>query len=365
MGQDESYVLPHDIPANEFLNLEGRKLSTSNNWAIWADDFLEDFHGDLLRYYLAAIAPETRDSDFSWKEFQDKNNSELANTFGNLANRVFVFSEKYFNGKVRKPDQLSERGAKCLAEAKDMIAEIDDSFSSYRVRKSVKLSMDIARLGNRFFDETKPWETVKSEADRAEETLFVCLQLLSFLSVTLYPVIPRKITQLRIRMNLEQNPKWAEMETDHKGFTISGGEPLFPRIDDQIIAVQLEKLYKRAVLEEGEEELEHKDTIEFDDFMKLEMRIVEINKAEEVPKSKKLVKLTIKCGKEERTVMAGIAQSYKPQELVGKKVLMLLNLKPRKIFGTESQGMLLAAESDGELSLLVPDKDPKSGSPVS
>ena len=368
MGQKENYVLPHDIPANEFLNLEGQKISTSKNWAIWVNDFLKEFHGDLLRYYLAINAPESKDSDFNWQEFQDKNNSELSNTLGNLANRVFVFSQKYFSGKVGKPQYLSEYSQKTLQEAQGIIPEINDCYKNYRIRRATKLIMDLARLGNKYFDERRPWEEVKTSPDGAEETLYVCLTLLRYISIVLYPVIPRKILALRQIMNLSKRPEWQELAEEYSLYEIGETSPLFPRIEDEIIAAQLEKLYAKAKTQEGNKDIPamvHKEIIEYEDFQKLEIRVAEVLAAEVIPKSDKLLKLRVKVASEERTVVAGISQYYKPEELIGKKIVLLMNLKPRKIFGMESQGMILAASSEKGLSVIVPEKDVPSGSEIS
>jgi methionyl-tRNA synthetase len=364
MGQKEKYVLPHDIPANEFLNLEGRKISTSQNWAIWVNDFLNDFAGDLLRYYLAINAPETKDSDFSWREFQDKNNSDLSNTLGNLANRVFVFSHNFFSGKITKPDKLSDYSTKTLQEAEALFREIDESYRNYKVRKTTKLVMDIARLGNKFFDERKPWLEIKTSRDGAEETLYICLVLLKYISVLLYPVIPRKMLALREIMQLTNSPEWKELSEIPQSFELGEASPLFPRIEDKIIAEQIEKLYANSLVN-NQPRIKHKETIEYDDFQKLELRVAQITAAEPVPKSDKLLKLKAIIDREERTVVAGIAKSYNPENLVGKKVVMLLNLKPRKIFGNESQGMILAASENDNLTLIIPEKDIPSGSEVS
>ncbi len=364
MGQKEEYVLPDDIPANEFLNLEGRKISTSQNWAIWVNDFLKTFPGDLLRYYLAINAPESKDSDFNWREFQDKNNSELSNTLGNLANRVFVFSLKYYAGKIRKPAQLSQQAKKILQEAESLLDEIDQSFKSYRVRRATKLIMDIARTGNKYFDERKPWEGVKASRDGAEETLYVCLVLLQYISVVLYPIIPGKMSELRSGMNLREIPVWKELKEISDTFSIKESDPLFPRIADEVISREIERLYSSAQTNDRKE-LEHKDIIEYRDFQKMEIRIAEIIKAEVVPKSDKLLKLIVMTGTEERQIIAGISGHYKPDSLIGKKVTVLVNLKPRKLFGLESQGMILAAADGNNLSIIVPETDIPSGSEIS
>lgn len=367
MGQRKGYVLPHDIPANEFLNLEGDKISTSKNWAIWVNEFLQDFDGELLRYYLAATAPESKDSDFSWKEFQDKNNVELANTLGNLINRVFSFTKKYFGGTVKKPQNLSERSKQCLQDVASVLQEIDQSYSSYKVRKAVRLSMDISRLGNRYFDEEKPWKTVKEDKNRAEETLYVCFCLIKDLSVVLYPVLPRKTMQLRSMLGNNQKPVWSEIidrldgsdKTDDE-FTAENIRPLFPRIEDKIIKAELDKLYRRS----NKKVIKHKDIIEYEDFDKMEIRVARVVNAEAIPKADKLLKLTVSLGEEERTVIAGIAKHYKPEALLNKKIVILVNLKPRKLFGYESQGMILAAEDEERIIILTPDEDIDPGSPV-
>lgn len=368
MGQRQGYVLPYDIPANEFLNLEGQKISTSNNWAIWVNDFVKSFDGQLLRYYLAAIAPESKDSDFSWKEFQEKNNNDLSNTLGNLINRVCTFAGKYFQGTIKRPETFVQESVDCLKSVEEIIKEIDNCYENYRVRKAVKLCMDIARLGNKIFDEDKPWAVVKNNPDRAEETLYVCLSMISDLSVLLYPVMPKKMIELRNMITNNNTPLWDEIGMyslsgkEDSRFTIAETKPLFPRIDDDKIAVEMEKLYGQS---KQEKKMEHKDIIEYEDFSKLEIRTAEIIAAEAIPKADKLVKLTVSLGTEERTVIAGIAEYYKPEELTGKKVVILVNLKPRKLFGYESQGMILAAEDDNSLVLLTPEAGIKPGSTVS
>ncbi len=254
MGQRGEFVLPHDIPANEFLNLEGDKISTSRNWAIWVDEFVEYFDGDLLRYYLAVIAPETKDSDFSWKEFQEKNNSELANVLGNLANRALTFANKHFGGKIRKPEQFSELSLSCFDEVFRLIPDIDAAYSNYQVRKAAKLIMDIARAGNKYFDETKPWIAVKTTEDRGEEIIYMILVLLANISTLLYPIMPNKMVKLRSMLNLNSNPQWEDITIDKKffnadiyhEFVIGEVAPLFPRIDDKAIEEQYNILHAKV-----------------------------------------------------------------------------------------------------------------------
>jgi methionyl-tRNA synthetase len=363
MEQDKKYVLPHDVPANEFLNLEGRKMSTSKNWTVWVNDFLKYFDGEYLRYYLAANAPETKDSDFYWKEFQLAVNSDLANILGNLANRVFAFSKKYFDGIIKKPEELSELSQKVLKEAVDLTAEIKNCYQTYQVRKVTKLCIEIARSGNKYFDETQPWKAIKIEPKKAAESLYVCAELLRLVSVAFFPIIPKRIKTLRKLLGIKADFSWDDLSENITEYRIGEIAPLFRKVEDVEIEVQLEILKKAS---EVPKPLEHKPQITFEDFSKLEFRIVLILEAENIPKSKKLLKLKVDVGNgEERSVVAGIAQSYKPEDLVGKKVPMLINLQPRKVMGVESQAMILAAHDEGKLTILIPEKEVKSGSEVS
>ncbi len=358
MEQDRNYVLPHDVPANEYLNLEGQKISTSRNWAIWVEDFLKYFEGDLLRYVLAVNAPESKDADFSWKDFQSRVNGELANILGNLANRVIKFAQKSFDGKITRPENLSEKANATIEEAMKMTGWIADSYDTYKVRKAVRTIMDIARLGNKFFDETEPWKSVKTDPALAMETLYVCAEILRIVSIAMTPVLPVKMAQLRAMFGFAPCKDWREIEQPEIFYVIDHVETLFPKIEDDRIEEQVQLLLANSKEEEEPEPtLEHKDEIEFDDFMKLEIRLVKILSAEKIKKANKLLKLRVKIQGEERDLVAGIAKSYPPEELVGKTVAMLLNLKPRKIMGHLSQGMVLAAEHDGKHSVMVPDKD--------
>ena len=362
MSQKDKYILPYDVPANEYLNIEGRKISTSKNWAIWVEDYLKYFDGELLRYVLAVNAPETKDSDFTWKDFQTKVNSELNNILGNLANRTFVFSQKYFDGTISKPQNLSDYSKEVLEEAKRITIEIADSYKNYKVRKAAKTAMDIARLGNKYFDETQPWKTVKEDKTKAAETLYVCAELLRKISIVFAPIIPKSMQRLRKMLNLPEKSTWKELENSLTETQLGKIEPLFRKITDEEIETQI-KLLQNS--EKKEEKISHKTEIEYDDFDKLELRIVKIISAEIIPKSSKLLKLKIKMQSEEREIVAGIKQSYKPEELVGKKVALLANLKPRKVMGILSQGMILSAEDNGKLAVLVPDRDVRDGSEIS
>lgn len=363
MEQKQQFVLPYDVPANEYLNLEGKKMSTSRNWTVWVEDFLKYFDGEYLRYVLAANAPESKDSDFSWKDFQAKVNNELNNVLGNLANRTFVFSKKYFDGYVTRPDKLSEKAETTLEKVLGHAKKTGKAFKNYQVRKATKLFMDIARIGNRYFDETKPWETVKQEKRKAEETLYICCSILRIISIIATPVIPKGMKRLRLMLDLKDNYLWEDQAKNPKEYQIDKIERLFEKIDDKEIEKQYEILEDRR--SDQNPQHEHKPEIQFEDFMKMEIRIAEILKAEKIKKSNKLLKLKVNIGNEERMVVAGISKYYKPENLIGKKVPMLVNLKARKVMGIESQAMILAAEDKDELALLHPDKDVNEGSEIS
>lgn len=361
MEQDEEYVLPYDVPANEYLNIGGKKTSTSRNYAIWVKDFVKYFDPEFLRYYLAANAPETKDSDFTWEEFQSKINNELANILGNLANRVFTFVNKYFDGKIEKPEKLSQLSENTLDEAHKLVNEVKECYENYRVRRAVKLIIYIARTGNKYFDETKPWFAVKENKEEAAETLYVCSELLRIISIVLSPVLPKAMKKLRAMLNLNTSLAWNEIEYPLQKITLGTIEPLFRKITDKEVKEQNELLDKQSCFAPA---LEHKPEIEYDDFAKIELRVVKVIAAETIPKAKKLLKLKVDCAGEIRQVIAGISQYYKPEDLVGKQVVLLMNLKPRKLMGLESQGMILAANSKDGISVLVPEKDVPEGSEV-
>ena len=364
--QEEQFVLPHDVPANEYLNLEGQKMSTSRNWTVWVEDYLKYFEGEYLRYVLAVNAPETKDSDFSWEDFKMRINSELNNVLGNLANRTCVFSQKYFDGIIKRPKDLSELSKQTLEEVYKLAEKIGRSYSNYHVRKATKQFMDIARIGNKYFDETQPWKEVKTNKDKASETLYVCLEILRILTIVASPVIPKSMKILHDMIGVKLPIMWDNLSIESTEYSITKVERLYRKIDEKEVEEQLE-LLKRTQKdnEKVDMKIEHKPEIEYDDFMKMEIRVVKILEAEKVKKSNKLIKLKVNIGGEERSVIAGVGKDYKPEELIGKKVPMLINLKPRKVMGVESQAMILAAEDDGKLSILHPDKDVKEGSEIS
>lgn len=370
------YVLPHDIPANEFMNLEGQKISTSRNWAIWVDEFVKDFDGDYLRWYLATNAPESKDSDFSWKDFQGKVNSQLNNTLGNLANRVFAFSKRYFDGIV-KPVELSKAGEKLLSEVYNWCDEIKVNYYNYSVRKNTSKIMDIAQMGNAYFDYNKPWHAVKTDRQAAEETIFVCTVLLRMISVVLYPILPTSMLRLRRMLCLPEIGHWDEciaLITDT--VTLGETEQLFTKLEDSAIDAQLLKLTGGQPVPEAVHEADNaacavpeippiKPLISYDDFAKLDIRIARVLEAEAVPKADKLFKLKIDLGSEQRELVAGISQHYEPKDIIGKTIVMLANLEPRKIRGIVSEGMILCAHDEGKLSILLPERNTKPGSVIS
>lgn len=361
MGQKQGYCLPHDIPANEFMNLEGQKISTSHNWAIWVDEFTEKFPAEYLRYYLACNAPERGDSDFSFKDFQQKINGELNNVLGNLANRVFAFAEKNFAGKI-EPVALSGQGKEALAEANELYRQMDDGYGDYQVKKNSKLGMDLARLGNRWFDDRKPWAQIKADRAHVQETLYVCATLLRLVSVALYPIIPKSMNRLRAMLGLEAASAWEEPDLGH-AYALNETHPLFAKIEDAAVEAELEALRNSAG--QGKEEISYeqiKEQVSYDDFARLDLRVATILQAERVPKTDKLLHLKVDIGSEQRELVAGIAEHYQPEEVVGKQVLMLVNLEPRKIRGIESRGMILAVHSEGKLQLVIPQNPCSPGS---
>ncbi|MCB5233816.1 MAG: methionine--tRNA ligase [Candidatus Cloacimonetes bacterium] len=359
MGQDKSYCLPHDIPANEFMNLEGEKISTSRNWAIWVDEFVQDFDGEYLRYYLAANAPERQDADFGFKDFQQKVNAELNNVLGNFANRVFAFAKKHFDSQILQCE-LDESCVVALKEADEALKDIRKSYYDYQVKKNTKAIMDIARLGNRFFDERKPWAMIKEDKAQVQATLWTCASLLDKISVVLSPILPKHMQKLRDMMQLSALKSFDDAFAP-KDYVLGDFSPLFRKIEDEEIQKQIDKLHSGGVVEPVKSYDPVKDEIAFEDFMKLDLRLVKVLSAEPVPKTDKLLKLRVDLGFEERELVAGIAEHYKPEDIIGKTVTMVVNLQPRKIRGVLSQGMILAAHDESGLHVLIPD----GGSPGS
>ncbi len=344
----EQYCLPQNVPANEFLNFEGKKFSKSRNWGIDVDEFLDLFDPDLLRYTLAANLPETRDTDFYWKEFQLRNNSELADILGNFINRTFTFVFKNFDSKVPALGKLDKIDEEMIKSISDYPPKVSELFEKYKIRDGVNEIMNLARDGNKYFNDSEPWKTIKSDKQKCGTTLNVCLQTIYTLAELFYPVLPFSTEKLFKMLN-SKPVDWNDCGKSNlkEGHQLNQPEILFPKIEDEKIEAQINKLPK---LESGQEKIA---LITYDDFMKVQLRTAEVIEAEKVPKSDKLLKLKIKLENEERQVIAGIAKSYQPENLIGKKVVIVSNLQPAKLMGLESKGMILAVETkDGSLEVL-------------
>ncbi len=366
-----SYILPDNVPANEFLNLEGDKISTSRNWAVWLHEYLEDFPGkeDVLRYALCAAAPETKDNDFTWKDFQARNNNELVAIFGNFVNRTLVLTHKYFDGTVPAPGELQETDREALDGMAAYPEKIGKAIEGYRFREALSQMMNLARMGNRYLTEAEPWKVFKQDPERVKTVLHTCLQICAGMAALSQPFLPHTAKKLQKMLAMNNIPQWenAGQSQLQQGHTINKAELLFEKIEDESIKGQVDKLLdSRKNNEAGKKVAPQKEAVSFDDFTRMDMRIATILEAEKVPKTKKLLKMTVDSGIDKRTVVAGIAESYKPEELTGKKVVLLANLTPRKIKGIESHGMLLMAENkDGSLSFLSPEKPFENGSTIS
>ncbi len=359
-GGKEQYCLPQNIPANEFLNFEGKKFSKSRNWGIDVDEFLNLFDPDLLRYALAANLPETRDTDFYWKEFQLRNNSELADILGNFINRTFTFIFKHFDGKVPAPGKLEKIDGDMLKEISEYPQRVADFFERYKIRDGVNEIMNLARDGNKYFNDTEPWKTVKSDKERCGTTLNICLQTIYTLAELFSPVLPFSTEKLFIMLN-SKPVDWIDCGKPQLegGHQLGKSEILFPKIEDEKIEAQINKLPK------VEAEKEKVELITYDDFMKIQLRVAEVIEAEKVPKSEKLLKLKVKIDNEERQVVAGIAKSYEPEDLIGKKVVIVANLQPAKLMGLKSEGMILAVETlEGGLQVINVSESVKNGTRV-
>ena len=366
-----SYNLPENVPANEFLNLENDKISTSRNWAVWLHEYLEDFPGkeDVLKYVLTANAPETKDNDFTWKDFQTRNNSELVAVLGNFVNRALVLTQKYYDGVVPERGELTDYDKKALAEISNIKTEVEKSLDSFRIRESLKNAMDLARLGNKYLADEEPWKVVKTDAERVKTIMNISLQITANLTICLEPFLPFSMNKLREFLNLEKLDwdKLGETELLAAGHKTNKPELLFEKIEDKVIEAQLEKLQATKKANEIAEAVAApvKENIEFDDFGKMDIRVGTVIEAEKVAKTKKLLKLLVDTGIDKRTVVSGIAEYYKPEDLIGKQVSILVNLAPKKLRGIESQGMILCAENaDGSHSIVAPDSKVKPGSEI-
>ncbi|EZH71803.1 methionyl-tRNA synthetase [Aquimarina atlantica] len=364
-----SYILPENVPANEFLNLEGNKLSTSKNWAVWLHEYLDEFpdQQDVLRYALTANAPETKDNDFTWKDFQARNNNELVAIFGNFINRVVVLTNKYYGGVVPSPGTFSEVDEQTLAELKAYPAVIASSIERYRFREASQELLNVARLGNKYLADEEPWKLIKTDEERTKTIMYVALQIASALAIVSEPFLPftsGKLKSILSFSKLDQQTTWNEIATKEvllpAGHQIEKGELLFSKIEDTEIQKQLDKLEATKKANEAENKVvePQKDTATFDDFTKLDIRVGTIIEAEKMPKAKKLLVLKVDTGINTRTIVSGIAEHFSPEEIVGKKVTVLVNLSPRALRGVESEGMILMTETpEGKLVFLNPDED--------
>jgi methionyl-tRNA synthetase len=365
-----TYILPDNVPANEFLNLENDKISTSRNWAVWLHEYLEDFPGkqDVLRYVLCANAPENKDNDFTWKDFQNRNNNELVAILGNFVNRALVLTNKYYDGVVPAPGTLLENDKAVLSEIQKITASVEKSIESFRFREAVKLAMDLARLGNKYLADTEPWKVIKTDPERVKTIMYIALQITAALSLLLQPFLPFSMEKLRKFIGFSETA-WDVLERTEllqPGHMITQPELLFEKIEDEAIERQLEKL--KQTKEAGQKDVyvtPQKPEITFDDFTKMDIRTATILEAEKVPKTKKLIKMVVDTGLDIRTIVSGIAGHYEPDDLPGKKVCVLANLAPRNIKGIESQGMILLSENnDGQLFFIEPGKNAHNGAEV-
>ena len=360
-----SYILPENVPANEFLNLEGDKISTSRNWAVWLNEYLEDLPGkqDVLRYVLTANAPETKDNDFTWKDFQARNNNELVAVFGNFVNRALVLTEKYFDGKVPALGELTDFDRETLAELSAVRASIEKELDNFHFREALKEAMNLARLGNKYLADTEPWKLAKTDMPRVATILNLSLQITANLAIAFAPFLPQSSGKLLGMLQIAL-PAWSDLGRSDLlavGHQLGKSSLLFEKIEDEVIEAQIAKLQATKEANEAAEAAEAKATavapdIAFEDFTKLDIRVGTVLECTKVPKADKLLQFRLDDGLGGRTILSGIAQYYAPEELVGKQVCFIANLPPRKLRGIESQGMILSAEdlATGQLRVISP-----------
>ena len=367
------YILPENVPANEFLNLEGDKISTSQNWAVWLHEYLEEFPGkeDVLRYVLCANAPETKDNDFTWKDYQARNNNELVAILGNFVNRALVLTKKYYGGVVPACGELTDYDKETIAELSGIKASLEANIEAYRFREALKDAMNFARIGNKYLADTEPWKVVKTDAERVKTILNIALQITANITIAIEPFMPFSAEKI-LRMLAVEPFGWdnlGSMSLIAEGNTIGEPSLLFEKIEDEVIERQLLKLDEirkaRKAAEAAQNITEQKEEITFDDFQRMDIRVSTILAAEKVAKTKKLLKLTVDTGLDKRTIVSGIAEHFTPEELVGRQVLVLVNLAPRELKGITSQGMILMAEdASGKLELLRPENAVNNGAIV-
>jgi methionyl-tRNA synthetase len=345
-----NFTLPDEIPANEFLNLEGRQISTSRNWAIWLHEYLESFDPDFIRYYLTCIMPETRDSEFKWKEFQERVNQELINNLGNFVNRTLKFIDIYCEGKIPELKKLTKEDKEMLSEVNSLIVKLDKALSKFQFKQAIKLLMQISTTGNRYYDQTKPWETRKTNEDRMATTIYLCSHLIHVMGTLGQLFTPFSAKRILTMLNLEEK-KWDKLKDIElpQGHKIGKIEPLFKKIEDADIEKQIRRLKMSHVTK--------------DDFNQMGLKIGIIEKVEDIKGADKLYKLTVDTG-EKRTIIAGVKQQYSPEQLLNKKIVVITNLEPATIRGVKSEGMLLAASNEGKISIITPDSDVPPGAEV-
>jgi methionyl-tRNA synthetase len=371
LNAEGSFNLPDNVPANEFLNLENDKISTSRNWAVWLHEYLEEFPGkqDVLRYTLCANAPETKDNDFTWKDFQARNNSELVAILGNFVNRTVVLTNNYYEGKVPERGTTDNYDKDALAEIAKLKEETASNLDAFRFREALKAAMGLARLGNKYLADTEPWKIIKTDPERVKTIMNISLQITANLTIILQPFLPFSMRKLREMINTG-NVKWSDAGSTGllaPGHQIGKAELLFEKIEDDTINRQIEKLLmtKKANEAASAKITPAKDAVSFDDFTKLDIRTATVLEAEKVPKTVKLLKLKVDCGLDTRTIVSGIAEFFEPESLIGKQISIIANLETRKIKGIESKGMILTAEDkDGKLSLIIPADDIGNGSVI-
>ena len=367
------YILPENVPANEFLNLEGDKISTSQNWAVWLHEYLDEFPGkeDVLRYVLCANAPETKDNDFTWKDFQARNNSELVAVLGNFINRALVLTKKYYDGVVPERGELTEYDEATIEELQKIKASLERNIEHYHFREALKDAMAYSRIGNKYLADTEPWKVVKTDPERVKTILNIALQITANTAIAIEPFMPFSAEKILAMLAVDKFgwEQLGSMELLAAGHTIGEAQLLFEKIEDDVIQKQLDKLeasrQAKLAAEAAQNVTEQKAEVTFDDFQKMDIRVSTILAAEKVAKTKKLLKLSIDTGIDKRTIVSGIAEYYTPEQLVGRQVLVLANLAPREIKGIESRGMILMAEDAlGRLVLVQPEDKTMSGAMI-
>ncbi|CAN5243793.1 methionine--tRNA ligase [soil metagenome] len=365
--QHGDYVLPKNVPANEFLNLEGKKLSTSKGWAVWLGEYMEDFEPDLLRYVLGATLPEAKDSDFSWKDFQARINGELADILGNFVFRTTSFIQRFFDGTVPKPEGFDQKDAEALSAIENQKELISNAYENFKFREAIAETMNLARIGNRYFTDTEPWKTREENPQKCANTLYVCTQFCGALSLLFQPVMPKKMHLLREQMGIPHHTKWDQVN-DHlvpAEHLIAEQSILFEKIEDDVVEREIQKLKEKSESEKTAKPTfpPIKENTTFHDFMALDLRAGKILSAKKVKKSKKLIQITVDIGVEKRTILSGIAEFFEPEEITGQTVCVVANLASKKMMGIESNGMILMGEdSEGKLHFVSTTAEP--GSPV-